>query len=60
MAKKKKDVEIGSSTHIPTWQECWNCQYSSKCNSGEKCVVKPKNDNIKREKGRPRKCEYSS
>lgn len=49
-----------SSNHIPTYQECLKCKYQSKCNSGEKCVVKSKNDNIKRDKGRPRKCEYSS
>lgn len=49
-----------SSNHIPTYQECLKCKYQSKCNSGEKCVVKPKSTNIKRGKGRPKKCEYSS
>lgn len=57
MAKKKKDVATGSSTHIPTWQECWSCPHSNKCNSGEMCVVKPKSndDDVRRGKGRPRK-----
>lgn len=52
-----KNVSIGSSNRLPSWQECMECPYSKDCKSGALCIVKQKEPYVgdKRAKGRPKK-----